>query len=696
MNAQTDRTRRDVYVQVGTSGGDGSREHPYGSIQEMLDQHREDWGQVFLGPGIYREDILLDRDGMWFFPWKQYDVIIEGSITITGRNNIIRGLSFRSLDKAIVVKASAEDCELQNNKILALSDGGVGLHLEGGALTIGNIIDLQNGNTKGTTGLRLQPNQTKGILRIDHNRVAGAECGIKILEATDNVKAHWIVSHNEVRDCQIGVQGLLEHVDFRYNRIWRCGEMKIDSSDNSIRKNSIYEIASGSCQTNPDADKKLSDAPEKKRTLYVSSDAASGGDGTRENPFSSLQEALVDLLPGDTVTIGPGEYRETVTLSALAPPEHPIRIQCSERYSTVFLESSIRLEDCANVHIEGLKFVASPNAIRFDHDARYCIAKDCHLSTVKGKQNSSIPVMGPSACHNLIEDCIIEGNNDRSADGIPLACQRFNQHLTVRRCRISGYYCAVQTGYGSYPTAPPGYHIIENCEFFENTDGVHCKMTDGIIRNCHLHHNEGFGITTRFGARQLIEGNRIHHNRKSGIRLHSPSHLVRNNLIYQNQKGGILASTYMGEPYYEPPTSIFVVNNTLWRNREYAIRLEQGARLAWMRNIIVGESQEQPLILRENTEEKADWDLSGAIRMADFNLYYQGTVPLLTEHEGGEHDLYADPYLVDPDNGDFRLTEDSPARKAVLKEWSKLPPIPFGTNDDECWLPLGAQSHIKQ
>ncbi len=44
-------TRRDVYLQVGCSDGDGSRERPYGSIQEVLDLHREDWGQVLLDRG---------------------------------------------------------------------------------------------------------------------------------------------------------------------------------------------------------------------------------------------------------------------------------------------------------------------------------------------------------------------------------------------------------------------------------------------------------------------------------------------------------------------------------------------------------------------------------------------------------------------------------------------------------------------
>ena len=76
--------------------------------------------------------------------------------------------------------------------------------------------------------------------------------------------------------------------------------------------------------------------------------------------------------------------------------------------------------------------------------------------------------------------------------------------------------------------------------------------------------------------------------------------------------------------------------------------------------------------------------------MADFNLYHQGPVPLLTEHEGGEHDIFPDPRLVDPEAGDFNLKSDSPAINAIPKDWSSLPPIPFAASDNEQARTLGA------
>ncbi|MBC8443451.1 hypothetical protein H8D79_01855, partial [PVC group bacterium] len=148
------RTRRDVYVSPGAADGDGTRERPYGSIQEVLEKRQEDWGQVFLGPGVYREDVVIERDGVWFFPWRQYDVVIEGSFTIRGKGIALRGLTFRSQDRAIVVESSAEGCQVQNNRIVELANGGGGVHVEAGAVVVGNGGGLRPSEAKDTLGPR--------------------------------------------------------------------------------------------------------------------------------------------------------------------------------------------------------------------------------------------------------------------------------------------------------------------------------------------------------------------------------------------------------------------------------------------------------------------------------------------------------------------------------------------------------------
>jgi len=652
-------------------------------------------GQVFLGPGVYQEDVVVERDGLWFFPWKQYDVVIQGSFTIKGKGVALRGFTFHSQQKAIVVEATADGCQVQNNRVVDLSDGGVGIHVEGGALVIGNVVDLRNSNAQDTIGLRLRVGGGKLPL-VDHNRVAGAGQGILIDDAGEPSDTVWRLTHNEIRQCAAGMRVLADRVTAKYNRIWRCTGPGLDvqGDECTVEHNAVFDNTGDARPTRPDADNVLSETPAQPRTIHVLASAAPGGDGSVQKPFASLAPATADLQPGDTVVVGDGTYHESVTISALGAADAPVIIRSQHKHGAVISEGRITLDDCMHARIEGLSFVASPAAVLFQADARHCTVSGCRFVTTNGKPNSTIRISGPSASHNVIQDCILDGQGRRQV-GIQVLCQRFNRHCIMRRCVISGYSYAVQTGGGSYPTAPPGYHLIEDCDLFENMDGVHHKMTDCTVRNCRLHHNSNYGITVRYGARQLIENNRIHHN-GTGIRLHSPSHLVRNNVIYANRNGGILASVFMGEPFYEPPTSIFIVNNTFWHNGRQAIRLEQGARLAWLRNILVGDSPDQWLIVREVTDKKAAWDQSGAVRMADFNLYGNGRAPLLNEYEGGEHDLFADPRLVDPNNGDFTLAPDSPAREAVPKNWAALPPVPFAVGVDDAWRTLGASEDVSK
>ena len=46
--------------------------------------------------------------------------------------------------------------------------------------------------------------------------------------------------------------------------------------------------------------------------IYVDIKARSGGDGSQERPFRSINEAAVIAEPGDTVWVSPGLYRESV------------------------------------------------------------------------------------------------------------------------------------------------------------------------------------------------------------------------------------------------------------------------------------------------------------------------------------------------------------------------------------------------
>jgi hypothetical protein len=65
---------------------------------------------------------------------------------------------------------------------------------------------------------------------------------------------------------------------------------------------------------------------EQGRTLYVAANATSGGDGSDARPFGSIQEALNEAAPGDTVIVEEGDYEGELHSVRSGEPNAPIRI----------------------------------------------------------------------------------------------------------------------------------------------------------------------------------------------------------------------------------------------------------------------------------------------------------------------------------------------------------------------------------
>ena len=59
-------------------------------------------------------------------------------------------------------------------------------------------------------------------------------------------------------------------------------------------------------------------------TIYVDASAAAGGNGTKERPYKTIQEAADTALPGDEVLVLPGIYREAVNPKHAGTPAHRI------------------------------------------------------------------------------------------------------------------------------------------------------------------------------------------------------------------------------------------------------------------------------------------------------------------------------------------------------------------------------------
>jgi len=796
-------TNRDVFVRPGApAGGDGSREQPYSSLQDCVDRHDADWGQVFLMPGVYEEDVDIHRGRFWFFPAQQYGVELRGSMTVRRPGIKIRGLDIRSTGSGIILAEGATDVDIQHCRIFEVGDDCAAILIDAagcaGGLIGGNVVDLRGSEGSGRAGIRVRVHEGTTGLRLDHNRIAGCDAGIAfepgegmteeanvvsgcellanavgLRIAAPGVRAEWSNLHDNsragaevvtgpatVRGCRFEANGtgiitrgadvrLESNVCFgnapavavlagqaslvhntlhagatdeplvrvaegasaalRFNILSGPGEL-LEAGGAAQAEGNLFSRQTASAAADPqaicadprfvdvasgdlhlaedspargsatglealaDADgigRPRGDQPclgayeapgTREGAEYFVAPGAQDGDGSPERPFGVIASALEGALPGDTITLAPGDYSESVTIHGSGAPDAPITIRSAQLRAAVFRDSTWTLDNCSHVRIEGLSFIDCRRAFVLGPYARDCeLVGNSIVRELEG--GGAISISGPAATGNLIEGNVIALNH--GGVGVQINCQRFNWRQTLRGNDISGCYYGVQSGGGSYPTAPPGYHVVEGNELHHNwKDGYHSKTTDNILRSNDVHDNSSTGICTRYGARNVIFGNRVYANGAHGMRLHSPAHFVVNNLVYANGRAGIYLSSWPGgadgvfphnfEPYYEPPHEVWIAHNTLYGNGRSPIFGDCGSRFMLLRNIIVGGDDEMDAV---------QLGPSAAIRQAEGNIYWQCRPPLLREYEGGMYGSVADPRFLDPGAGDFRLAPDSPARR---------------------------------
>jgi hypothetical protein len=796
--------RRDVFVDPDApEGGDGTREHPYRTLQQTVDQHDAEWGQVFIRAGVYEEDVVIDRGRFWFMPAEQYDVVLRGSITIKRPGTIIRGMNIHSEGSGIVLAEGADGCRIQQNRIHAIGEGHAGIEITGSdcsdCLISDNIVDLRDGEGGGRTGIRVQVAERVARNRLSYNQIAGCETGIAFSGSPTRTDLASVASANRLLANTTGLIIAAPGVSARYNEfrgqtsvgarvdgtaalleanrfldgargivtagagvavqsnvVARAAEaaVTVAAGDATVLHNTLHGAPDGgplltvsadatceatgnifsaagevlnsegdltlsgnlfsaegdAAEADPDsivgdpgfvdpdhddfhlrADSPAAHAAEasqvrldadgigrpwgpaasmgayeaagtrEARIIHVAP-GAENGDGSAEAPLASIATACARARPGDEVVLADGEYTlEEEIVGCAGAPDAPVTIRPANPDGAILVDSRLYFVRCSYMRVDGLHF-REPQAGYIGlgpHSRHNAVVNTVAVREAEGG-GSGIGISGPGAERNLFENNVIALN--RGGVGISLRCQQYNWHQTIRGNDISGCYYGIQTGGGSYPTAPPGYHVIEGNALHHNwKDGLHTKGTDQIICGNHFYDNTGHAITTRYGARNVIVGNWIHDN-GNGMRLHSPSHFVVNNVIYNNRGWGIHASSWPGgkdapfpynfEPSYEPPHEIWIAHNTIVGNGRVPIDANVGSRLMVLRNILVGDDPSAPAI---------DFAHEAAARQVEGNLYWNGRPPLLREYEGGRYSVVADPMFTAPDSGDFRLLEDSPA-----------------------------------
>ncbi|WP_037571049.1 right-handed parallel beta-helix repeat-containing protein [Phaeacidiphilus oryzae] len=268
--------------------------------------------------------------------------------------------------------------------------------------------------------------------------------------------------------------------------------------------------------------------------VRVTLDGASSRWRRRSTEFGSLAEALDAAEPGDTLTLSPGTYRESVRL------DKAVSLRGAEPRGSVGaarieppIGSALTVTAAAEVH--GLHLEAS------DPSAPAVLLHGCEaeLTDCRVEARSAVGVEIGGGARPTLRDCVVEnpyGLGVLVADGSVALLEGCEIAETGRagvavrggsarleRCRVhnaSGAGLAI-SGEGSTAEA-------EGCEFYEvDGSGVAAeKRGAGRLTDCSVHRVTGNGLTLDSGAALDLVGCRLHELPENGADLRGRSVLT--------------------------------------------------------------------------------------------------------------------------------------------------------------------------
>lgn len=398
------------------------------------------------------------------------------------------------------------------------------------------------------------------------------------------------------------------------------------------------------------ADVNIQSARAGEATYYVSTTGNDRNPGTIAAPWRSIQKAANTVVPGDTVYIRGGVYREKVSIPTSGnsnggsitfqsyPGEKAV-LDGSGLSVSSGTDAMIKLEDKSYVTIKDLEIrnykTSKKNktaiAILVTGKGSHIEIRNNHIhhieSLVKSKDGGDahgIAVYGTSAADS-INNIVIDGNDLHhlklgSSEALALNGNVENFLVTNNRVHDSTNIGIVLIG-------------------FEGTssNSLNDQARNGLVKgnavyNISSYGNPAYGkeysaggIYVDGGKNIVIEENRSYSN-DIGIEVasehkgKSASNItVRNNLIYNNHYTGIAMGGY--DSKRGSTTDSRIINNTIYKNDTKKLEggqllLQHNTRNNVIKNNIIVASSSNILIANDSA--------SNAGNLLDYNLYYGG------------------------------------------------------------------------
>ncbi len=342
----------------------------------------------------------------------------------------------------------------------------------------------------------------------------------------------------------------------------------------------------------------------------------------------------------------------------LTPPEGTGLMQASADLPaavTIDYASDIHLEKCAFRHLGAWGLWFRDGVV--DSRVTGSVIQDLGAGGVR-IGNLQLPKRGIDlTSHVLIEDCTISEGGRSSATGVGVWIA-FSQGNTLRHCEISDFfYSGISVGWRwGYDASNCQRNIIEynhvhhlGQHLLSDLGGVYTlgpaldtKIRNNVFHDIYSYDYGGWGMYTDEGSTGAIfENNLVYHTRTGSIHQHyGKDNIFRNNILVSSETHQLSCT-----------------------------RVEDHLSLSFENNIVYW-TNDSPLFrgpwksLQHQSSNNLYWSTAGPIQFAgmEFKQWQEAG------HDEGSR--VADPLFVDPEKGDYRLQENSPALEMGFKPFN--------------------------
>jgi parallel beta-helix repeat protein len=247
-----------------------------------------------------------------------------------------------------------------------------------------------------------------------------------------------------------------------------------------------------------------------------------------EEDYKSIQKAVNNANPGDTILVYPGTYKENIVvdrelriISKSGNPEDTT-VLASTQNEHVFKVAS------DNVTIRGFKIKdASGTPGNYKYGIYLDGTKNCIIDNNYISNNREGILLIDSSNNTLINNKLPK-NNDA---GIIL---RSSDHNTIMSNNLSGNIAGILIIYFSYNNTVDGNAVSEN------TIGIDIQGNNNTIRNNTILDNGKYGMGITSSADNAINNNTVNSNKRNGIWIEfSKNNTLKSNTINFNGMDGI-------------------------------------------------------------------------------------------------------------------------------------------------------------